>query len=138
MQAQVEDVVLDEDQPRPPASKVEAVEHFDLVSFHVHGNEIDGRRGAGINQDLIERFGVHFDRVTSREAGDDELVAQRRIAVAEMQPRRATVACRGAGGLIDLGAAGLSKFLCTVGAWLDQDAVPTYLLQMPGLRAKRR
>src|SRR4051812_15703629 len=54
MQAQILHHVLDQQQAGPPARQVEAVQHLDVVAFHVDRDEIERARRTGVDQHLVE------------------------------------------------------------------------------------
>ena len=77
VQTKIEDVILDEEQPRLPALYVEASEHLDLMVLHIDRHQVNRSRCAGIDQNLIERPDRDLDRIVTRQLECEELRLER-------------------------------------------------------------
>src|SRR5260370_40528060 len=59
--AEIGDVILQQDETRPPAPEIEAAQNLYFVSFNVNREKVDGRRRAGLYEDFVEGPDRNFD-----------------------------------------------------------------------------
>jgi hypothetical protein len=76
VQPQVQHVILDQQQPRPPTVEIESFQDLDLVTFDVDRHEIDGPRHFQLGQDIVERPDRHRHRPLRTQTGDHQPFVQ--------------------------------------------------------------
>src|SRR5581483_9286416 len=136
---EIADVILEQDQPRPPAREVEAAQHLDLVAFDVDRQEIEARRRARLLEHAVERPDRHLYDAFRRGARRHALAVERRQGTRDMQRQAPPgVLRRRAGDGEDAGGAVGAQFGGELGLRLDQHAAPAGLLEVKGLRALAR
>ena len=136
---QIGDVILEQDQPRPPAGDIEAAQHFDFVAFDIDREEVEPRGRAGFLKHAVERPDRHLDDGFGRGARRHALAVERGQRTGHMQRQRAPgIVGRGTRDREHLGRTHGAQLAGEIGLRLDQDAGPAGLLQMPGLRALAR
>ena len=139
MRGKIGDVILDQQESRLPAIKIEPGQHFDLMALDVDRNEIDRRRRADFLEDIIERADRNFNLGLSGDTGDGELPIERRMRAEHMERHcLAGIGRRRAGHRGDVGAPQAPQPLGKVGLRLHQHAIPAGLFKLPALRAALR
>ena len=72
-------MVFDQNEPRPPARQVETAENVHLVTLDINRDEVDRRRRAGLDENVIERPRRNLDRSVRNDPGHDEVAFERRM-----------------------------------------------------------
>src|SRR6266851_9024346 len=132
---QIADVILEQDQARPPAREIESAEYLELVALDVDGEEIEAGRRLRLDQDIVERAHGNLDDPLGLGARRHAVAIERRQGAGDMKAHRAAgVLRRRAGDGVYLGRPPAPQLVRELGLRLDQDAGPAELFEMPGLR----
>jgi len=126
---EIADVIFEQDQSRLPAREIESAQNLELVAFDIDRQQIEPRRRASFDQNVVERSHRYFNDPLGFHTRCHPVAIERRQGAGEVKTHApAGILRRGAGHREHLGRARAPQIVGKVGLRLDQDAGPTELL----------
>jgi len=126
---EIADVIFEQDQSRLPAREIESAQDLELVAFDIDRQQIEPRRRASFDQNVVERSHRYFNDPLGFHTRCHPVAIERRQGAGEVKTHApAGILRRGAGHREHLGRARAPQIVGKVGLRLDQDAGPTELL----------